>query len=98
MIKIEPDGKRSSPHAPGADLDYSVNWMPWLDSGETIATSDWTASTGITLSRAAVVGSTMASVFAAGGVAGQSYVLTNTITTSAGRTDSRTITLRCAVR
>ena len=97
-IRVEPDGKRWIAHSPGADLDYSVDWSAWLAAGETIAESTWEAQQGITLSRQAVIGGTVASVFAAGGVAKQSYVLTNTITTSAGRTDSRTITLRCQVR
>lgn len=98
MMKTEPDGKRWTTHAPGADLDYSVNWSDWLADDETIVDSDWTVTTGITLSRMLLIGGNLASVFAAGGVEGQNYVLKNTITTSAGRVDSRTITLRCRVR
>ena len=98
MIKTEPDGKRWTAHAPGSDLDYSVDWSNWLTDGETITDSDWTASAGLTLTRDAVINDTLATVFAAGGVAEQNYVLTNTITTSVGRVDSRTITLRCRVR
>jgi hypothetical protein len=98
MIKIDPKGLRYTDHAPGADLDYSVDWSEWLAAGETITGSSWPAVAGLTLSRDQVSGGTVASVFAAGGVAGQTYVLTNQITTSAGRVDSRTITLNCRVR
>jgi hypothetical protein len=98
MIRIEPDGRRWIAHAPGSDLDYSVDWSAWMAAGETIVNSAWTATAGITMSRSTVLGGTLAVAFAAGGVAGQEYVLTNTIATSEGRVDSRTITLRCRPR
>lgn len=97
-----PDGRRVYHHTPGASLDYIVNWgakpdgsAPWLDiaGGETITTSSWTATRGITLSQDEVVGGTVAVVFAAGGELSQTYTLTNTITTNKGRTDSRVIVL-----
>ncbi len=80
-------------HAPGANLDYGFDWLAngWLASGETIETSTWTAQ-GLTLTRQQISGG-VTSVFAAGGKKGNSYKLTNTITTNQGRTDSRTITL-----
>lgn len=98
MMKIDPQGRRYTEHAPGADLDYSVDWSEWLAEGETITESSWAAADGITVSRSQVTDDTVASAFAAGGVAGQQYVLTNTITTTAGRVDSRTITLHCRAR
>lgn len=97
-IRTEPDGKRWAPHAPGAVLDYSVDWTEWLMPGETVSVSNWAASAGITLSRQAVTYGAVATTFASGGVAGQVYVLTNTVTTTDGRTDSRTIALRCRAR
>ena len=98
MIRTEPDGKRYITHAPGATLDYGVDWSAWLAAGETIQASTWTAEQGITLSRQQVLNGKVAVAFAAGGIAKRSYVLTNTVTTTDGRTDSRTITLRCGVR
>lgn len=98
MIRTEPDGIRWIAHAPGSDLDYSVDWTSWLTASETIVTSTWTASAGITVSRDNILGERVAVAFAAGGVAGQDYTLTNTITTTDGRVDSRTITLRCRAR
>jgi hypothetical protein len=86
-------------HSPTATLDYGFDWRDkgWLEDTETIALSVWAASTGITLTQEqSTLGVT--SVFASGGVAGRLYTLTNTITTSQGRVDSRTIQLSCKVR
>lgn len=98
MIKTEPDGKRWTLHSPGADLDYSVDWSLWLDDGEVVVTSSWAATSGITLARQALIDGNLTTTFAAGGVEGQNYILTNTITTNQNRIDSRTITLRCRLR
>lgn len=83
-------------HAPGANLDYGFDWSDFLTTGETIATSSWTATSGITLSNPSVTGSITAT-FAAGGVEGVLYTLTNTIVTNASpaRTDIRTLVLSC---
>lgn len=80
-------------HAPGANLDYGFDWKSngWLSTGETIETSSWTAP-GLTLTRQQSANG-ITSVFVAGGKKGSTYKLTNTITTSDGRTDSRTIHL-----
>lgn len=88
-------------HAPGADLDYGFDWATngWLEDGEIVTTSTWSVQpAGITLSRQQIAQDAITSVFAAGGVQGRRYLLTNTITTSAGRKDSRNITLDCMIR
>lgn len=88
-------------HAPGADLDYGFDWAEngYLEEGETVTNSAWSVQpAGITLTRQQIAQDVITSVFAAGGVQGRRYVLTNTITTSAGRIDSRTITLNCKPR
>ena len=69
--------------------------------GETISTSTWTADTGITIESSntnsvTVRGvtypvDTIACVKLSGGTAGQEYEVTNKITTSGGRTLSKTI-------
>lgn len=93
-IKIRPDGLYEIIHAPGAILDYAFNWVEWLQQGETISTSTWDISPSLTLtSQQNVDGIT--SVFVNGGVINKIYYLTNTIATSVGRTDSRTIILSC---
>jgi hypothetical protein len=87
-------------HAPAADLDYGFTWASWLETGETIVTSDWAVTpSGMTLSNEAVDGA-ITSVFASAGTVNVVYYLTNTITTSAvpPRTDSRTVILSCKKR
>lgn len=84
---------------PQAVLDYKVDWAapaakggPFLQDGETIATSTWTVQAGITKG-SDTKDSTSATVWVSGGTADTEYALTNTVTTSLGRTDKRTITL-----
>lgn len=74
-------------------LDYQVDWAGWLAIAETIAVSTWTTSPGIVVD-SSLSTTTSATVFVSGGTQGNPYDLTNTITTSAGRVDSRTITIR----
>jgi hypothetical protein len=74
---------------PSATLDYTLDWGAWLAS-DTIATSDWTVPTGLTLVRSEVTPS-QAIAWISGGVVGTTYAVTNTITTTGGRTDTRTI-------
>ena len=84
-------------HAPTSKLDYGFDWNLWLAVGETIITSVWLVDSGLTQSNEDNV-SGVTSVFVAGGVAGTSYKLKNTITTSNRRIDSRTIRLSCKNR
>lgn len=93
-IKIRPDGLYEIVHAPGAILDYAFNWAEWLQQGETIPTSVWSITPSLTLNNEQNQ-SGVTSVFVNGGVVNKIYYLTNTITTSVGRTDSRTIVLSC---
>ena len=88
-------------HAPGADLDYGFDWRAngWLDIDETIQTSTWTVQpNSLLLSREQISQNAVTSVFAAGGLVGRQYLLTNTIATSKGRVDNRTILLNCRAR
>lgn len=80
---------------PNATLDYVFDWSPWLGT-DTISTSQWTIDPSGSLS---VVGAsetifannTKTRVFVTGGALKEEYILTNTITTSASRTDERSI-------
>ena len=83
-------------HAPNAKLDYGFDWTAWLASGETISTSSWTTDT--LTSSSPQISTNVTSVFVEGGVVGTSYKIVNTITTSVGRIDSRTIRLSCKNR
>ena len=81
---------------PDAVLDYLIDWTRWLASDK-IATSAWIVPSGLTNvgdSKAA----TTATVWLAGGTAGQSYTVTNRITTTGGRTEDRSIIIRIEER
>ena len=84
-------------HAPLSNLDYGFDWTQWLAAGENISISTWDIDSGLTPSGAQVI-SNVTSVLVTGGVAGISYKLKNTITTTDGRVDSRTIRLSCKNR
>lgn len=83
---------------PDATLDYGFDWTAWLGS-DTISTSTWTASAGITPAYPEILaGSKITRVWVSGGTAGTDYTLTNRIVTAGGRTEERTMTLRCEQR
>lgn len=94
----EPDNTHTTWHSPGAKLDYGIDWKEWLEASETISVSQWSGPDDLTLSGEQIVDDTGTSVYVEGGVLNQTYVITNTITTSAGRKDSRIIRLKCIVR
>lgn len=76
---------------PRSILPISVDWTQWLArEGTTISASAWEVDAGITLS-APTFTTTAASVRVAGGVAGTTYTLRNTITCASGIVDSRSI-------
>jgi hypothetical protein len=82
--------------SPAATLDYLINWAPYLTSppaqpGDTITTSSWLADTGITITDLGHTDTTT-SVRVTAGTLGGTYNAVNTITTSGGRTDERTLT------
>lgn len=83
---------------PSELLDYVEDWDDyWLAAGETISTSTWTAASGITVSSSSNT-TTTATVWLSGGTHGQEYLVTNRITTSAGRTGERSIKIICRNR
>jgi hypothetical protein len=81
---------------PNAVLDYSVDWTRWLN-GDSIATSDWTVPPGLTEVTDTHT-STKATVWLSGGSVGQTYTVTNRITTTGGRTDDRSFDVKIAER
>lgn len=75
-----------------ATMDFGVDWSEWLD-GDTIRTSSWTVPTGLT-QEVVSHSNGIAVIFISSGTDGETYTLLNRITTSAGRTDDRTISIR----
>jgi hypothetical protein len=79
---------------PGAILDYSIDWGPWLD-GDTISTSSWIVESPLIVpSGSESFTSTVTTLFLSGGDAGSNYVVTNQVTTVGNRTDERSIEIR----
>ena len=74
--------------APGETLDYTRYWSDWLIGDETISTSTWVVPTGLT-NALATHDDTAVTIKLSGGLANHAYVVTNTITTSQGRTSVR---------
>lgn len=98
---------------PNASLDYFWNWGSWLASGETIVAQQILLTGGVTLAAGqpdpAIVDGSLGPggpsvpsgavlAWLAGGTPGTSAPATCRITTSAGRTDDRSILLRLGER
>ena len=87
---------------PNAVLDYATPWYAWLGT-DTISSHQVSAETGITvdsgevntseltLDGAAYPAGTVVTVWLSGGTAGESYTVTVSIVTAAGRQDDRSI-------
>lgn len=82
---------------PDAVLDFMFDWSLWLSGGETITASTMTASAGINIDSSSNT-TIRATAWLSGGTAGFPYTVTNHITTSLGRQDDRTITVRVTNR
>lgn len=82
--------------SPAAVLDWAIDYQScgYLTDGETLQDSDWSIKPSGPELTGKVFTATVASVKVGGLVWGKTYVLTNIITTSGGRTDSRKITIR----
>lgn len=72
----------------GADLDYTLDWSDFLEAGDVIVSSSWTATPGLIVDRRTFTDATTGA-WCHGGIAGRSYLVSNTITTNAGRRDVR---------
>ena len=82
---------------PSAVLDYVFDWTGWLGSGETISSRVVTVDTGLTKDSDSE-SSGKVTVWLSGGTAGINYKVACKITTSAGRTDERTLWIRVVDR
>ena len=86
---------------PAAALDYAVDWGVDYLTDDTLAQSSWEVSPAETGGLSVVASSfdqKIASVTAAGGIAGHVYRLSNHVLLSSGLTDSRSIVLRVEKR
>ena len=78
-------------------MDYVFDWTEWLATGETITDHTITADTGITVD-SSTESDGKVTVWLSGGTAGINYKVACLITTSAGRTDERTIWIKVTNR
>lgn len=91
---------------PQATLDYALNWgvgpdgkPPWLADGETIASAVVTVPARLVKDREETVSpSGLVTVWLSGGTAGTTYAVNFHITTSQGRVDERTLSIRVTER
>ena len=77
---------------PDAMEDFTLFWSPQLE-GQTIASSVWIVPAGIT-EGANTKDATSTTIRLSGGTEASDYVLTNRITTPAGRSYDETVTIR----
>jgi len=79
---------------PDEVLDYVVDWTTRLDVAETISTSVFTIPTGNVTIQSQSFSTKKATLWLAGGTDGTACVISNIITTSAGRTYDEAVRLR----
>lgn len=82
---------------PSAVLDYVFDWSDWLATGEVISSHVITVDTGLTKDSSSEA-SGVVTVWLSGGTAGENYKVACLVTTSAGRTDERTIWIKVTNR
>ena len=73
---------------PTAVVEYTRYWTDWLTDDETISDSEWTVPTGLT-NDLDTYDDDSATIWLSGGTNHHAHVITNTITTTGGRTSSR---------
>lgn len=83
---------------PSDILVYTIDWSDWLNSGDSIATSTWSLTSGVTKVTDTSTASTTV-IKVSGGTNGTSYTLTNTVTTTvSGETRIETFVLKVKTR
>lgn len=82
---------------PASVVDYSFDWSGWLTPGETISEDTWSidpASGGAPTLGSEIGAGNTRGIYVSGGIPGHRYRLSCLITTDAGRTAERSVTLR----
>lgn len=86
---------------PQARIDYAIDWNPGFLAGAAIAESAWNVSPeeagGIAVDTASTLGTKTIAVLT-GGVPGQIYRVSNNVTLSDGRINTRSVVLRAEHR
>lgn len=79
---------------PDEVLDYQIDWSDRLGA-DTIATTTWVVPSGITKD-SDTNDDTTTTIWLSGGTTGETYSLTNRITTAGGRTMDQSVRLKIA--
>jgi len=81
-------------------LDYLIDWYgtaespgPLLSDSDTVTASAWTVPAGITKDSDSFT-TTTTTIWLSGGTAGETYILTNHITTAGGRQMDQSVKLK----
>lgn len=84
---------------PDAVLDFGYDWKTknWLGDSETITSHTIIPDAGITVDNSSESNG-IVTVWLSGGTAGIDYIVTCRIVTSEGRTDDRSLLIRCGER
>ena len=79
---------------PDSVVDYGCDWSGLMQSGESVTGSTWTIPADLTGSSETNDG-VITGVMLSGGVDGESYTITNQVTTTQGRTHDRSMVVVC---
>lgn len=83
---------------PQSKLDYTIDWSQWLYEGDEIETSDWDVVSGGVSITDKVHSQTATTVWLEAGTLGEDAQVVNTINTTGGRIDQRTLTIPISQR
>jgi hypothetical protein len=82
---------------PEEDLDYKGDWAAYLEPAETISTSAWVVPEGV-VEGATFTNPSYTTIWLSAGSAGNTYVVSNEVLTSLGRTAVRSFKLNIVTR
>lgn len=102
FVKRPGDAYRSISKDPAELLDYKRSWANWLSrnpAGEpdAIVSVSWTVQVGLTTVSTTFDG-VSATIRLSGGVLGETYIVSCTVTTSGGRTGKRSFLIHMEAR
>lgn len=83
--------------SPTSTLDYTLDWSQYLQDGQTITASSWSADSGVTVEND-IKTSNSTTVFVSGGSTGDQYFVSNTITTNDDLVVTRSFILKIVFR
>lgn len=83
---------------PSAILDYAIDWGKEYLADDVISASDWSVSSDELKVVASSFDERLSQVQLSEGIAGRVYRVSNQVVTTAGRQDSRSLTIRVELR